>query len=51
MKVLVISRNAWDDANSIGNTLSNLFAGIDDIEIANIYFRASKPNNNIIPSK
>lgn len=47
MKVLVLSRNAWDDANSIGNTLSNLFAGIDDIEIANIYFRASKPNNNI----
>ncbi|MBR5309851.1 MAG: hypothetical protein IKU42_01845 [Oscillospiraceae bacterium] len=47
MKVLVITRNAWDDTNSIGNTLSNFFTGVDNIEFANIYFRESSPNNSI----
>lgn len=47
MKVLVISRNAWDDTNSIGNTLTNFFGEIEDLEFANIYFRSAKPNNNI----
>lgn len=47
MRVLVISRNAWDDTNSIGNTMSNFFKGIEDVELASIYFRSSKPNNNI----
>lgn len=47
MKILVISRNAWDDTNSIGNTLSNFFGGIPNVELANIYFRSSTPNNNI----
>ena len=46
MKVLVISRNAWDITNSIGNTLSNFFTGIEDLEFANIYFRSSHPDNN-----
>lgn len=45
MKVLVISRNAWDITNSIGNTLSNFFTGIEDLEFANIYFRSSHPDN------
>ena len=47
MRVLVISRNAWDDTNSIGNTLSNFFSGVDDVEFANIYFRSSYPNNDV----
>lgn len=47
MKVLVITRNAWDDSNSIGNTFSNFFEGIDDVEFANIYFRSARPNNKI----
>ena len=47
MKVLVISRNAWDDTNSIGNTLSNFFEGLEDVELANIYFRSSSPNNRL----
>lgn len=47
MRVLVISRNAWDDTNSIGNTLSNFFGGLESVEFANIYFRSSKPNNSI----
>ena len=47
MRVLVISRNAWDDTNSVGNTLSNFFQNLKDVEFANIYFRSSKPNNNV----
>lgn len=47
MKILVISRNAWDDTNSIGNTLSNFFSDIENVEFANIYFRSSKPNNRL----
>ena len=46
MKVLVISRNAWDITNSIGNTVTNFFTGIEDLHFANIYFRSSRPNNN-----
>lgn len=47
MKVLVITRNAWDDTNAIGNTLSNFFMGIDDIDFASIYFRSASPNNKV----
>lgn len=47
MKILVITRNAWDDTNAIGNTLSNFFSGIDDVEFANIYFRSASPYNQI----
>lgn len=47
MKILVISRNAWDDTNAIGNTLSNFLTGIKDVEFAGIYFRSSSPRNNL----
>ena len=47
MRILVITRNAWDDTNAIGNTLSNFFAGIDDVEFANIYFRSASPKNKL----
>ena len=47
MKILVISRNAWDDTNSIGNTLTNFFGNFRDIEFANIYFRSAQPNNGV----
>lgn len=47
MKILVITRNAWDDTNAIGNTLSNFFTGIDGIEFASIYFRSANPNNKL----
>lgn len=47
MRILVITRNAWDDTNSIGNTLSNFFGGMEDVEFANIYFRSASPNNNL----
>lgn len=47
MRILVISRNAWDDTNAIGNTISNFFKDIDDIEFASIYFRSASPNNTL----
>lgn len=47
MNVLVITRNAWDDTNSIGNTMSNFFGELENVNTANIYFRASKPNNRV----
>ncbi len=47
MKVLVITRNAWDETNAIGNTLSNFLCGIENAEFANICFRSSPPNNTL----
>lgn len=47
MQILIITRNAWDDTNSIGNTVSNFFGGIPDAEFANLYFRAALPNNHL----
>lgn len=47
MRILIITRNAWDDTNAIGNTISNFFGGIEDVEFAAIYFRSSLPNNSL----
>lgn len=47
MKILVISRNAWDDTNAIGNTISNFFGKVEGLEFANIYFRSARPNNQV----
>jgi len=48
MKILILSNTAWNNNNSFGNTFSNLFDDMPDIEIANIYCRADHPNNNIV---
>lgn len=47
MRVLVITRNAWDDTNAIGNTISNFLGGIEGIEFASIYFRSAQPGNTV----
>lgn len=48
MKVLVLTLNAWNNSNSTGNTLSNLFSAISiEDEIANIYCRNEVINNII----
>ena len=47
MRILVISRNAWDDTNAIGNTMSNFFGGIDNVVFASLYFRSAPPNNRL----
>lgn len=43
MKILVLSSTPWSDDNSFGNTFSNIFEGIEDVEIANIACRPGKP--------
>ena len=47
MRILILTRNAWNDTNSIGNTVSNFFGDIPDAEYANIYFRSAKPDNRL----
>ena len=47
MKLLVITRSAWEDSNSTGNTMTNLFSNFNPENIANIYVRAAKPNNKV----
>jgi len=45
--ILVITRNAWNDEISTGNTATNIFSNWDRNNIANLFCRAEKPNNNI----
>lgn len=47
MKILVISSTVWNNDNSFGNTFSNLFEDMEDVEIANIYCNYGLPKNNI----
>ncbi|MBE6786763.1 MAG: glycosyltransferase family 4 protein [Ruminococcaceae bacterium] len=47
MKILIISGTPWDNSNSFGNTFSNLFAGMKNVEIYNISCQNGLSNNNI----
>ena len=47
MRILIISNTTWDNSNNFGNTFSNLFGGISDIEIYNIACRNGISNNDI----
>ena len=51
MRILVISRTPWRKDNSFGNTYSNFFCNMDNVEIANIYLGDGIPdpdNRNVI---
>lgn len=48
MKILVLSSTPWTNDNSFGNSFGNIFEGIDNIEIANIYCKYGKPNTNLV---
>ena len=48
MRILVISNSAWNNNNSFGNSFSNIFEGLENVEIANIYCRQEKPKNNVV---
>ena len=48
MKILIISSSTWDNANSFGNTFSNLFEGMKKIEVYNIACGHGVFNNNIV---
>lgn len=47
MKILIISRTTWDDSNSFGNTFSNIFGKMSDVEIYNISCRNGISNNSV----
>ena len=49
MNILVFSDSAWDDTNSLGNTMSNFFSGNawKNDNFSNIYLRNAKPNNKV----
>lgn len=45
MKILVLSNTPWANDNSFGNSFSNIFDGIPDLQFANIYCRYGRPDN------
>lgn len=47
MKVLVVSRVAWNSATNFGNTYSTLFGDMENTEIAHIYFGGGTPDTPI----
>ena len=47
MRILVLSNTAWDNQNSFGGSFSNIFSGIQGLQIANIYCRYGNPNNTV----
>ena len=48
MKILVISNTSWDNANSFGNTFSNLFENMSGVEIYNICLKHGVSNNTVV---
>ena len=48
MRILIVSQTPWDIENSFGNTFSNLFGGMEDIEIYNICCKGGKVQNDVI---
>lgn len=48
MKVLIISSTTWNDSNSFGNTFSNLFSKMNDVEIYNIACRHGEAHNSVV---
>lgn len=47
MRILVITLNAWNDTGSTGNTISNVFAGAEGVQFANLYCRDESINNKL----
>jgi len=47
IKILILSQTAWSNDNSFGNSYTNIFGNISDIEIANIYCNYGKPDGKI----
>lgn len=48
IKILIVSRTPWNEANSFGNTFSNLFEGIGNVKIANICCQGGIMNSRLI---
>ncbi len=47
MRILVLSNIEWSDENAFGNTISNWFGGLQNIEFFSLYRRSSNPHNAI----
>lgn len=43
-KVLIVSRNVWDDTKGTSSTLTNLFQDYDPDKLAHIYIETNMPN-------
>ena len=48
MKILILSSTPWTKDNSFGNSFSNIFEGLEDVEIANIYCKYGKPETDLV---
>ena len=48
MNILLFSRAAWDDTNSVGNTFSNFFEGWDQDRFCHFYVRKQLPHNSCV---
>ncbi len=46
-RILVISSTPWSYDNSFGNSFSNIFEGMENLEFCNIYCLYGLPKNNI----
>lgn len=47
LKILILSSTPWRNDNSFGNSFTNIFGGISDIELANIYCLSGTPDSDI----
>lgn len=47
MRIIIISNIEWSDENAFGNTISNWFYKMPNVEFMSIYRRYSQPNNLI----
>lgn len=48
IKILTISRTPWNNANSFGNTFSNLFGGMENVELYNICCKKGESDSDIL---
>ncbi len=48
MRILVVSCSPWRNDNNIGNTYTNIFYGIDNIEIAYICCGGGRPDTDFV---
>ena len=48
VRILVISDVPWSEDNSVGNTYSNIFRNMENVEFANLFFKPGKPNLKIL---
>ena len=48
MKILVLSSTPWSKDNSFGNSYSNIFEGMGDLEVANISCRPGMPTSYLV---